>query len=158
MMDTITIDRINPATQREIDRLAPGVAQVINTVVAEGDNMALPGRTTADGVRERIRQAGERGGIFYAVERDHVIAFASLQPVEGDPETAALGVWVLPEFRRRGLGTDLSRTAIEFAREAGYTRLRGTIPAENEPALSFFSAIGPIAAIEGGAMRYELPV
>jgi ribosomal protein S18 acetylase RimI-like enzyme len=71
---------------------------------------------------------------------------------------ASLGVWVLPEFRRRGLGTELSRAAIEFARDAGYTRLQGTIPAENEPALSFFSAVGPIAAVEGGSMRYELPV
>ena len=101
---------------------------------------------------------GDRGGIFYAIERDRVVAFASLAPNESDPQVASLGVWVLPEFRRRGLGTELSRAAIEFARDAGYTRLQGTIPAENEPALSFFSAVGPIAALEGGNMRYELPV
>jgi GNAT superfamily N-acetyltransferase len=157
-MNTITIDRIDPTAQRDIDRLAPGVAQVINAVVAEGDNMALPGRSTPDDVRERVQRVGERGGIFYAIERDRVVAFASLAPSESDPQVASLGVWVLPEFRRRGLGTDLSRAAIEFARDAGYTRLQGTIPNENEPALSFFSAVGPIAAVEGGSMRYELPV
>jgi ribosomal protein S18 acetylase RimI-like enzyme len=157
-MDTITIDRINPATQRDVDRLAPGVARVINAIVAEGDNMALPGRTNADWVRERIAQWGDRGGIFYAMERDHVVGFASLQPVSADPETAVLGVWILPEFRRRGLGTALSRVAIEYAKDSGYTKLQGTIPSDNEPALSFFSAVGPIAAVEGGGMRYELPV
>jgi RimJ/RimL family protein N-acetyltransferase len=157
-MNTITIDRIDPTAQRDIDRLAPGVAQIINAVVAEGDNMALPGRSTADDVRARIQRQGDRGGIFYAIERDRVVAFASLAQSESDPEVASLGVWVLPEFRRRGLGTELSRAAIEFARDAGYTRLQGTIPAENEPALSFFSAVGPIAAVEGGSMRYELPV
>lgn len=157
-MNTITIDRIDPATQRDIDRLAPGVAQVVNAIVAEGDNMALPGRSSADEMRERIQRIGDRGGVFYAMERDRVVAFALLQPREGEPETATLGVWVLPEFRRRGLGTELSRLAIEFARDAGYTRLQGTIPNENEPALSFFSAVGPIAAVEGGGMRYELPV
>lgn len=157
-MNTITIDRIDPTAQRDIDRLAPGVAQVNNAVVAEGDNMALPGRSSTDDVRARIERLGERGGIFYAIERDRVVAFASLAPSERDPQVASLGVWVLPEFRRRGLGTELSRAAIEFARDAGYTRLQGTIPAENEPALSFFSAVGPIAAVEGGSMRYELPV
>jgi len=157
-MNTITIDRIDPTAQRDIDRLAPGVAQVINAVFAEGDNMALAGRSSPDDVRARIQRLGDRGGIFYAMERDRVVAFASLAPSEHDPQVASLGVWVLPEFRRRGLGTDLSRAAIEFARDAGYTRLQGTIPAENEPALSFFSAVGPIAALEGGSMRYELPV
>ena len=157
-MDTITIDRIDPGAQRDVDRLAGGVAQVVNAIVAEGDNMALPGRSSADQMRERIQRIGERGGIFYAMERDHVVAFALLQPREGEPETATLGVWVLPEYRRRGLGTELSRVAIEFAQDAGYTRLQGTIPSDNEPALSFFSAVGPIAALEGGGMRYELPV
>ena len=48
------------AAQRDIDRLAPGVAQIINAVVAEGDNMALPGRSTPDDVRARVeRGAGE---------------------------------------------------------------------------------------------------
>jgi ribosomal protein S18 acetylase RimI-like enzyme len=157
-MDTITIDRVNPASPRDIERLAPGVAGVINAIVAEGDNMALPGRTTAAWVRERVAQLGDQGGIFYATERDRVIAFASLQPAANEPGTAVLGVWVLPEYRRRGLGTELSRMGIEFARDAGYSKVQGTIPSDNEPALSFFSAVGPIAAIEGGGMRYELPV
>ncbi len=157
-MDTITIDRINPADAKDVDRLAPGIARVVNAIVAEGDNMALPGRMSVEQVRALIDRLGDRGGIFYAMERDRVAAFATLTPSASEPDTAALGVWVLPEFRRRGLGTELSRAAIEFARDAGYTKLQGTIPNENEPALSFFSAVGPIAAIEGGGMRYELPV
>ena len=157
-MDTMTIDRIDPADEREVERLAPGVCNVVNTIVAEGDNMALPGRMTTEQVRDLVKRLGERGGIFYAMARDRVVAFATLAPDENDTTSARLGVWVLPEHRRRGLGTELSRTAIEYARDAGFSKLEGTIPAENEPALSFFSAVGPIAAIEGGGMRYELPV
>jgi GNAT superfamily N-acetyltransferase len=157
-MDTVTIDRINPADAKDVERRAPGIARVVNAIVAEGENMALPGRMTVEQVRALIERLGDRGGIFYAMERDRVAGFATLTPSASEPGTAALGVWVLPEFRRRGLGTDLSRAAIEFARDAGFTKLQGTIPNENEPALSFFSAIGPIAAIEGGGMRYELPV
>ncbi len=46
----------------------------------------------------------------------------------------------------------------EFAREAGYKRLRGIIPENNEPALSFFGDFGSIAAIVGQGMEYELPL
>lgn len=157
-MDPITIDRINHEDAREIAKLAPGVALVVNAIVAEGENMALPGRMTGEQVAEMVTRLGERGGIFYAIERDKVIAFASLTPVEDDENAARMGVWVLPEARRRGLGMELSRAAIEHAKDAGFTTLEGTIPSSNEGALSFFSAVGPIAALEGGGMRYELPV
>jgi GNAT superfamily N-acetyltransferase len=120
--------------------------------------MALPGRMNSEQVREWIGRLGDRGVIFYAVERDHVTAFAALTPDPNEPDAARLGVWVLPEFRRRGLAIALSRAAIEYAGDQGFTKMQGTIPAENEQALSFFSALGPIAAIEGGGMRYELPV
>lgn len=157
-MDTVTIDRLDATDEREVGRIAPGVARVVNTVVAEGENMALPGRMSADDVRGLLERIGERGGIFYAEERDKVIAFALLSPSAQENETATLGVWVLPECRRRGLGTELSRAGIEHARDLGYAKLQGTVPDENEPALSFFSAVGPIVMLEGGGMRYELPV
>jgi GNAT superfamily N-acetyltransferase len=157
-MDTITIDRIDAANARDVERLAPGISRVVNAIVAEGSNMALPGRMNSEQVREWIGRLGDRGGIFYAVERDHVTAFAALTPDPNEPDAARLGVWVLPEFRRRGLAIALSRAAIEYAGDQGFTKMQGTIPAENEQALSFFSALGPIAAIEGGGMRYELPV
>jgi len=157
-MASIAIDRIDPQNAKEAERLSAGVSQVVSAIIAEGPNMALSTKLSAVQVRELIDRIGDRGGIFYAEERDHVLAFALLNPREDDPTTAVLGVWVLPEARRRGLGTELSRAGIEYARDAGYTKLQGTIPAENEPALSFFSAVGPIAAIEGGGMGYELPV
>ena len=157
-MDTITIERIDPANAHDVERFAPGVATVINAIVAEGENTALPGRMSSEQVRDLIRELGDRGGIFYALVRDHVVAFALLRPEENEEDVARLGVWVLPEHRRRGLGLELSRVAIEFASDAGYKKLQGTIPPDNEPALSFFSAVSPIAMIEGEGMQYELPV
>jgi L-amino acid N-acyltransferase YncA len=157
-MDTATVERINQDDAREVERLAPGVANVVNSIVAEGPNMALPGRMNADQVKDWINELGERGGMFYALVRDKVVAFAALRAMDEEAGTARVGVWVLPEHRRRGLGMELSRAAIEYARARGYSKLQGTIPGDNESALSFFSAVGPIAAIEGGGMRYELPV
>jgi hypothetical protein len=48
--------------------------------------------------------------------------------------------------------------ATDFARAAGYRKLRGTLPAGNEPALSFFSDIGSLAQMVGQGMQYELPL
>lgn len=157
-MEPINIERINPENQKEIDRYAAGVCRVVNAIVAEGGDMALPQNMTSEQVAALVTELGERGGVFYAEERDKVVAFAFLRPVAEATERAILGVWVLPEHRRRGLGMELSRVGIEFARDAGYKSLEGTIPADNAPALSFFSAVGPIAAVEGGGMQYELPV
>jgi hypothetical protein len=48
--------------------------------------------------------------------------------------------------------------ATDHARATGYKRLRGLIPKQNEPALSFFSDIGSLAQMVGQGMQYELPL
>lgn len=157
-MEAFTVDRLDPTNRDEAARIAVEVSRIIDEIRAEGQNMALPSAMTPEEVLARAERHGSKGGVIYALVREHAVAFGFLSPSEGEENTAVLGVWVLPEFRRRGIGMEISRYAIEIARENGYTKLHGTIPGDNEPALSFFSAVGPIAAIEGGNMRYELPV
>ena len=65
---------------------------------------------------------------------------------------------MLPAYRRRGLGRELALMALEFARGAGYRKVRGLLPAGNEPALSFFGEIGALAQVLGRGMQYELPL
>jgi GNAT superfamily N-acetyltransferase len=67
-------------------------------------------------------------------------------------------VWLVPEARGKGIGRELAAMATDFAREAGYKRLRGIIPEGNEPALSFFGDFASIAQIVGQGMEYELPL
>jgi ribosomal protein S18 acetylase RimI-like enzyme len=69
-----------------------------------------------------------------------------------------MGVWLMPGARRKGIGTELALMALEFARNAGYAKVRGTLPTNNEAALSFFSDIGALAQVVGGGMSYELPL
>jgi ribosomal protein S18 acetylase RimI-like enzyme len=69
-----------------------------------------------------------------------------------------MGVWLLRAARRKGVGRELALMATEFARSAGYQKLRGTLPEGNEPALSFFSDIGSLAQVVGQGMEYELPL
>jgi GNAT superfamily N-acetyltransferase len=92
-------------------------------------------------------------------ERDgHTCGFAVAQPDVNHPSEAVVGVWLVPEARGMGTGRELAAMATDFAREAGYRRLRGIIPEGIEPALSFFGDFASIAQIVGQGMEYELPL
>jgi ribosomal protein S18 acetylase RimI-like enzyme len=112
---------------------------------------------TADGVRGRLAEWGDRGGIFVC-EEDGVCGFAIVQADVNHPDHAVMGVWLVREARGKGLGRDLAVMGTEFARNAGYRSLRGIIPEGNEPALSFFGDFASMAQIVGQGMEYELPL
>jgi ribosomal protein S18 acetylase RimI-like enzyme len=122
-----------------------------------GPRSGLPGPMTADGVRGRLAEWGDRGGIFVC-EEDGVCGFAIVQADVNHPDHAVMGVWLVPEARGKGLGRDLAVMGTEFARNAGYRSLRGIIPEGNEPALSFFGDFASMAQIVGQGMEYELPL
>ena len=157
-MSVTTIDRIDHTNPQEIESVAAPIAALVEAINAEGGDNALPAQMTAADVAALIQRLGERGGVFYCRDDGDLAGFATVQPDAQDAGTAIMGVWVAPSHRRRGIGTELARCGAEFARDTGYTELRGTIPGSNAPALSFFSSIGPIVRLEGGGMGYELPV
>jgi ribosomal protein S18 acetylase RimI-like enzyme len=157
-MSVSTIDRIDHTNDAEIERMSGSISDIVSAINREGSNKALPSKMSAADVAAMVRRLGERGGIFYCKDDGHVVAFATVQPDDTEADTAVMGTWVLASHRRRGIGTELARSGVEFARDAGYKKLRGTIPVSNDQALSFFSAIGPIVQLEAGSMGYELPV
>ena len=77
---------------------------------------------------------------------------------QDDPEEAAMGVWLVRAARGKGIGRELALMATDFARAAGFQKLRGILPEGNEPALSFFSDIASLAQMVGQGMEYELPL
>ncbi len=141
-------------------RHAAAIAQVGQEIIAElgAQAAALLQPMTAEAVARRLAGYRGRGAMFLARDGRRPVAFAALEPDANDPDTSVLGVWVLKEYRRRGIGRELALMALEFARSKGYRRLRGTIPEGNEAALSFFGELGSLAQVVGGGMQYELPL
>ena len=138
---------------------AEAVASVGAAVWDElGDRSGLPGRMTADGVRVRLDEWGDRGGLFLCDSGDGVCGFGLVQPDVNHPDHAVMGVWLAADARGKGLGRDLAVMGTEFATAAGYKSLRGIIPEGNEPALSFFGDFASMAQIVGQGMEYELPL
>ena len=122
--------------------------------LAEGSG--FPQRPTLEGITDVLER--ERAAIFVGEKGRSVSGFALLTPDPEDAEQAVMGVWLLPEDRRQGIGRELALMATDFARSAGFGKLRGIIPKANEPALSFFSDIGNLAQMVGQGMEYELPL
>lgn len=146
----------------ELKRATADDAEAVAAVVRGlgGDaNTGLPAEyTTAERTREWVKRLGENGVVVVAYDGSIPVAFGAIDYTTTEPETALLGVWVLPDHRRRGLATELAEELLEFARERGYRRIRGRLPDGNEPALSFLSSIGAMVPLRNPDMTFELPL
>ena len=137
---------------------AAEIADVIRDVV-EGPNPVVFDRPwSEDEVSMWRRRLGDSGAIYVAVDDGAVIGFGALDYNTRQPETATLGVWMRSEWRRRGIGTVLAEYLLSHAREQDFRRIVGSVPDNNEAALSFLSAIGALAPLINPESRFELPL
>lgn len=137
---------------------AEALAAVINTVVEEPNPVGFDGPTTPANVQTWLTRQGDAGCIFLCLIDDKTVGFSALDFDTQQPDTSVLGVWLLAEHRRKGLGTHLAELALAFAREKGYKRIRGNLPDNNETALSFLSGIGALVPIYNPEVVFELPI
>ncbi len=137
---------------------AETIAEIINTVVQEPNPVGFDGPMTAENVRTWLARQGGEGGIFLCLLDGETAGFSSLDFDTQQPDTSVLGVWLLPQHRRKGLGTALAECALEFARDKGFKRIRGRLPEDNETALSFLSGIGALVPIYNPEAVFELPI
>ncbi len=137
---------------------AETIAAVINKVVNEPNPVGFDGPTTPDQTRTWFTRQGGEGGIFLCAIDDEVIGFSAIDFDTHEPDTAVLGVWLLQDERRKGLGTALAEYALCFARDKGFRRIRGRLPENNTTALSFLSGIGALVPMTNPDAVYELPL
>jgi len=137
---------------------ADEIARVIEIVVREPNPVGFDGAMSPEQVRTWLSRQGGEGGVFLAIIDGTVMGFAALDYNTIEPETVVLGVWMVPEVRRRGIGTALAEYALGFARDKGYKRIRGRLPAHNEVALTFLSSIGALVPMYNPEARFELPL
>ncbi len=137
---------------------AASIAHVIEVAMREPNPVGFDHPLTNDEVRTWLSRLGGEGGVFLAIIDGNVVGFAALDYNTIEPDTVVLGVWMLPEVRRRGIGTALAEYALGFARDKGYKRIRGRLPQNNEVALTFLSSIGALVPIYNPEARFELPL
>ena len=147
-----------PEYRRATTDDAEAIASIINTVVEEPNPVGFDGPTTIENVQTWLTRQGDAGCIFLCLLDGKAIGFSALDFDTRQPDTSVLGVWLLPEHRRKGLGTNLAEHALAFAREKGHKRIRGNLPDNNETALSFLSGIGALVPIYNPEVVFELPI
>ena len=148
-----------PTYRQATEDDAAAIAAVAVEVLDElGEASGLPSSMTPEAVSDRLAGYADKGAMFLCEGEHGMCGFAALEPDPREEGCAVMGVWLLPSARRKGIGRELALMALEFARAAGYAKVRGTLPAGNQAALSFFSEIGALAQVVGAGMEYELPL
>jgi GNAT superfamily N-acetyltransferase len=137
---------------------ADAIAAIVNAVVQEPNPVGFDGPTTPEAVRTRLTRLGGEGGMFLCEMDGRAIGFSAIDFDTAQPDTAVVGVWLLSDYRRKGLGTALAEYALGFARDKGYKRIRGRLPQHNQTALSFLSSIGALVPMTNPEAVYELPI
>lgn len=149
---------VDATIRQATDEDGTAIAAIIARVVQEPNPVGLQSALDADQVRAWLRRLSNQGCIYLGEVDGKAGGFGALDFNTETPDTATLGVWILPEYRRRGLATQIGEHLLEFARDAGYKRVRGRLPADNEPALSFLSGLGALVPLRNPEMRFELPL
>lgn len=137
---------------------ADAISAIITSVVKEPNPVGFEGATTPDQVLTWLTRQGGEGGIFLCYLDDEAVGFSAIDFDTHEPDTAVLGVWLLSEQRRKGLGTALAEYALGFARDKGFRRIRGRLPKDNETARSFLSGIGALVPMYNPEAVFELPL
>jgi ribosomal protein S18 acetylase RimI-like enzyme len=126
---------------------AEGIAGVINAVASERVHSAIDRAWTIEEERRYLTSLSLREAVHIATaESGLVVGCQSLDlysPILGSmAHVAQVGTFVLPDWRRRGVGPALFEVTRRFAVAAGYRKLVITVRASNAPALSFYRGLG----------------
>jgi len=129
---------------------APGVARLINAVIAEGAPVLLTGPFSDEEERAFLATLPPRGG-FHVAEATtdgppQVVAAQVFAPyaveMPAHDHVAAMGTWVASARRRHGLGRALSERTFALARSHGFTKVFTDVRADNFDSLAFHLALG----------------
>src|SRR5579871_458945 len=137
---------------------AGAIAAVVQQVVLDPEPVGLTPTMEAEQVASWLHRQADQGCIVLAELNGQIVGFGALDFSTEAPDDATIGVWILPQWRRRGIATQVGEWLIDFARQAGYRRIRGRLPSGNEAALSFLSSLGALVPLRNPNMTFELPL
>ena len=124
----------------------PGFREAVDVVAREKKYLAFleapPLESTRAFVMNNIKQGYPQ---FVALDADNVIGWCDIIPNRSRPvyyHCGTLGIGLLPEFRRRGIGRALMLRTIDAAFAFGLTRVELTVRENNVNAISLYKRMG----------------
>jgi ribosomal protein S18 acetylase RimI-like enzyme len=81
---------------------------------------------------------------YVAVVGDEIVGWCDIVrgPRDARRHTGLLAIGVVPDYRRRGIGTELMTRAITAAWKRGLTRIGLTVRADNRAAIALYRGLG----------------
>ncbi|MGD9315969.1 MAG: GNAT family N-acetyltransferase [Anaerolineae bacterium] len=125
---------------------AAGIADVLNSVIAEGRYTALTGHWTAEAELTFLQSLGTRSELYVAELTGRIVGFQVIEPfaayTEAMDHVAVLGTYVRADFRGRGIGQRLAAATFAFALEQGFEKVVIYVLAHNEGGLAYYRRLG----------------
>lgn len=144
--------RIELATERDV----PLILRLIKGL-AEYEKLAHEVVATEAGLRESLFGARRVAEVLIGYAGAEPVGFAvffhNYSTFLGRPGIYLEDLFVLPQWRRRGLGTELLRRVARTAVERGCGRLEWSVLDWNEPAIKFYKKLGARAMEEWTVYR-----
>ncbi|HTM07273.1 MAG TPA: GNAT family N-acetyltransferase [Verrucomicrobiae bacterium] len=133
--------RIEPATERDV----PVILRLIKGL-AEYEKLSHEIVATEEGLCESLFGARRFAEVLIGYAGEEAVGFAvffhNYSTFLGRPGIYLEDLFVLPQWRRRGLGTQLLRSIAHIAVERGCGRLEWAVLDWNEPAINFYKNLG----------------
>jgi ribosomal protein S18 acetylase RimI-like enzyme len=123
------------------------ILSVLEIVAAERIYSAIDRPWALDQERLYLRSLSPREATHVAAtESDEIIGFQNLDlwagPVLSMSHVGQIGTFLLPDWRRRGVGQALFRVTQAFARAAEYSKFVIQVRASNLSAQAFYKSLG----------------
>lgn len=133
--------QILPIAEEHIE----GFREVLDTVARERRYLAFleapPAAEVAAFVRGNVRKGHPQ---FVALVDGRVVGWCDILPIDRPVKShgGVLGLGILPEHRRRGIGTALIEAALARAKAGGLTRVELVVRKRNARAIALYERLG----------------
>ena len=127
------------------EELIPGFHRVLDTVAREKRYLAFLEAPPLEETAAWVRAGLERGfPHLVALVEDRVVGWCDISQVPRPVHAhcGVLGIGLLAEYRRKGIGMALMLAALGKAREMGLTRVELTVRERNTNATALYESLG----------------
>ncbi len=125
---------------------AEEISDIWIVICAEREYSAVNRPFTPKQEREYLISLSDHEGIFVAEFEDQIVGFQSLDRwakySDSFDHVGVIGTFVLPMWRRKKIGNQLTQYSFNFARKHNYEKIVIYIRASNSGAINFYSILG----------------
>ena len=127
---------------------AASIVELLNPIIQAGVYTIIDEPVSVDDQIRFIREFPQRGVYHAAIHGDghQVLGIQDVQPISMEANAlkhvGEISTFVRLDSHRSGIGRSLSHATFQAAREQGFLKIRATIRADNQQAVSFYMSQG----------------